>query len=462
MLLRRTESTAGFRAALETAWWLVQLRWVAVFGQCLAVLISRWLLDIRLPLWELGGAIAVTAVANVALMVYLRRRGRQLASSGRDAAKRAGRSLAVGAAAMHRITRLENVLGCSLLLDVVTLTVLLFLSGGVGNPFSCFYFANIAVCGLLLAPRWTWAVSIASVIAVCCLLASSRPLPLEEFAAESRLPFFSIRKQGSLVALTTCFLIVTYFINVLMQELRNREGRLAAAELERTKAQQHEAMATLAAGAGHELASPLSTIAVVTKELSRRLEKADVPAGVIRDVELIRSELDRCREVLQRMKSGAGESSAEEFQNVTAAALVEAVVSPLRQPQRVRVELAEAQKTSTAKLPLQNLAQAIRNLVQNALDASRPDQNVDLKLINHESRWTIIIRDEGSGMSSQTLERIGQPFFTTKSVGQGMGLGVFLSRNVISGLDGELEITSRPEGGTTVTVTLPRHRQKMF
>jgi two-component system, sensor histidine kinase RegB len=467
MLLRKPSSPIDYSAALDTAEWIVQLRWFAVFGQCLAIAVTAGWLLANLPLTMLSIAVSITVITNIALMIYLRRQRKNVAANelaspqirvelnNLSTVTDFESLLSGNRDAMAKVKLLENLLGSSLLIDVVTLTAMLYLTGGIENPFSCFYFANIAVCGLILAPRWTWAVSGLSVIGVVILLIDTRPLPIIGFAADRVEPFLSIRKQGSFLALATCCIVVTYFINVLMNELRNREMRLANAEAERMRSQRLEALATLAAGAGHELASPLSTIAVVAKELSRKLDKPDVPKSVTRDVDLIRSELERCKQVLHRLKSGAGEASAEGFHEVPVRSLVDAIVLPLREPTRIDVYIRPENSAAVARLPLQALSQAIRNLIQNALDASPSDERVTLEVTTTDTSWVLRVTDRGSGMDAETVERIGQPFFTTKSVGKGMGLGVFLARNVVRGLGGELNISSQPNEGTTIIVQIP-------
>ena len=468
MLLRKSQSSADYSAAIETAVWIVQLRWFAIIGQCVAIALTLIWLRASLPLFWLICVIGVTVSANVLLSGYLAfERYRESHRIGiatltqpkpivelelHNASTAVVKPLVID---NRKVSRLENIVGTSLLIDVTTLTGMLYLTGGLSNPFSCFYFANIAVCGLILAPRWTWAVSCLSVLGIAVLLTDFCPLNLPGFEVEANSSLLSVRKQASFVALSTCVIVVTYFINVLMNELRNREVRLASAEAERMRSQRLEAMATLAAGAGHELASPLSTIAVVAKELSRKLDKPDVPANIVRDVALIRSELDRCREVLHRMKSGAGEASAEGFHPVSVTALIDAITLPLRQPERVKVEVSALQINTTAKLPLQAFSQAIRHLVQNGLDASSPDDKVALRIEVDSKQWAIRVIDSGSGMDAETLDRIGQPFFTTKTVGQGMGLGVFLTRNVVQGLGGSMQIESVLNQGTTITVGVP-------
>lgn len=467
MLLRKPTSPVDYAAALDTADWIVQLRWFAVVGQCLAIAITAGWLKVDLPMAGLSAAVSVTVITNLALMVYLgfqrKNQGKQKANSDSIQYELSNLSTVtqfdllvdLNRQAQHAVRLLENLLGSLLLLDVVTLTTLLYLTGGISNPFSCYYFANIAVCGLILAPRWTWAVSGLSVAGIAILLADTQTLRVAGFETDGSLPFLSIRKQGNFFALATCCIVVTYFINILMKELRNRELRLANAEAERMRSQRLEALATLAAGAGHELASPLSTIAVAAKELSRQLEKITVPKSVTRDVDLIRSELDRCREVLNRLKSGAGEASAEGFHLVAVGDLIQAIIMPLRQPQRIAVYLRPENSAAVARLPLQALSQAIRNLLQNALDASPSNTNVTMEVTTADDAWVIRVIDQGTGMDTETADRIGQPFFTTKSVGQGMGLGVFLTRNVVRGLGGDLKIQSEIGIGTTMTVHIP-------
>jgi two-component system sensor histidine kinase RegB len=432
---------------LYTAFWLVQLRWIAVIGQWLAVGITHWGLGIELPLLPVIGLIAVTAVSNLACAYIIEWQKRKVAKASSS-----------GLVDLDQIKIVPHWLGGLILLDVLTLAGLLFFTGGIANPFSCFFLANVVVGGLILSSAWTW--SLAALTIVCTILllmfaTSLRPLGIQ---FDPELSFLSVPKQGMLVAITTCCAVIGYFMTVLVRELRRSQSRLVESEQQRENAQRVEALATLAAGAGHELASPLSTIAVVAKEMARKLDKTDSENWIRRDVELIRSELDRCREILQRMKSGAGEAAAEVLHPVDAVELIENILGPMRQPERVEVVMEPAVKVEAIRLPLQAVSQALRNLVQNALDASSPTEKVALHLEGRENSWLVTIIDRGTGMNEDTLRRIGQPFYTTKEVGQGMGLGVFLTRNVLVGLGSKLEFESQLGRGTTCRVTIPREQ----
>lgn len=433
----------------STAIWLSQLRWVAVAGQLVVIGFVSVALKITLPLAPLLVLVSGTAISNVALMWWAYRiSGKQgTAGAGPQSADSIG----------------SKGLGLLLLLDVATLTGLLYFSGGAANPFIFFYFANIAVAGIILSRFWMVVITSASVVCGAWLLQSATSLDVFNNSPLDHEAPWGVTKLAFLIAFATSCGVLAYFVAMLALEVRQRDRRLAIAEKERERAQRLEALATLAAGAGHELASPLSTIAVISGELSRSLDKQDIPDKVRRDFGLIREELNRCKDILHRMKSGAGEAAAERLRPVTLREILSDTITAMREPHRVVIQMERAGGDFQALLPKQALSQALRNLIQNSLDASPDSQVVQvlstIVLRGDEQRsWLLEIQDQGSGMSDEVLRRIGEPFFTTKEVGEGMGLGVFLTRNVIQGLGGDLRFERRGEGGIRCTVQIPLTR----
>ena len=427
---------------MESVVWLLHLRWVAVAGQLCVIAAVQWILQIALPIWSLLALVAFTAATNAVYSVWL------------DVLRR--RALA---RELHVPT--YHLVACLMLVDLLTLTGMLWLSGSLQNPFSLFYFVNIAVAGVILTPIWAWALWLCAVICVVVLLLVGEPLPALQSqgwlsAPQSR---WSIGRIGLLVSFATCGGVITYFITMLTGELKQREFELQVAEDERLRARQLEGLATLAAGAGHELATPLSTIAVIAKELSRNVEKHSLPPSVAQDVALIRSELDRCRQILDRMTSAAGDAAGERLNQTTAEQFFHEVLLGVRERQRVRVQISESVQNVTSLLPVQAAAQAVRNLVQNAIDASQPGADIQLHAEAAGDQWRILVIDRGDGMTSDVLQRVGQPFFTTKEPGRGMGLGLYLTQNVLGRLGGKLVFTSRAGHGTTAEVTLPCKRR---
>ena len=433
---------------VSTAIWLTQLRWIAIAGQLLVIGYVWFVLNIPLPILAMLLLVTFTCVSNAALWLW----ARQLKTVSLGSSDVSLRDDTIG----------SRVISVLLGMDVVTLTALLYYSGGAANPFIFFYFANIAIAGMILPRIWAWCISLFSIQGCLLLLNQAYTLEVFERSPLSHLADWGVSKYAFLIAFSTCCCVVTYFISMLAMELRQREVELAVVEKERERSQRLEALATLAAGAGHELASPLSTIAVVAKELSRNLEKTDSTPSIRRDVQLIREELNRCKEILHRMKSGAGEAAAEHLHPVSLSEIVKETTQAMREPHRVEVHMSQEVGKRQGLLPKQALSQALRNLLQNGLDASRPDQCVELQVTTREAVhgkedevWQLTIADKGSGMSDEVQRRIGEPFFTTKEVGQGMGLGVFLTRNVIQGLGGELRFEQTPNAGTICRITLP-------
>lgn len=428
---------------LDTAIWFLHLRWVAVIGQLLTMAVVVWVLKIELPVGKLLILVGVTAASNAGYSYWLSRLAR---------------------AGLQRSERLPTVqvISALLLIDILDLTGMLYLSAGIANPFALFYFVNIAVAGAIIAPAWAWGIWGATVAGVTLLLMHAQPIPelssASQWAAGTEGARWTIPKLGFLVSFAACSGVITYFMTALTGELRQREHALREAEEARLRNRQLEGMATLAAGAAHELASPLTTIAVVAKELSRGLERQGAASSLTDDVALIRSELDRCRQILDRMTSAAGEAAGERLRHIAIDDFLAETLLGLREPERVRVSIEEGMHGLSSLLPLQAAAQAVRNLIQNAIDASPSTSTIQVRAEALAENWRLLVEDQGSGMSPDVLQRVGEPFFTTKEPGRGMGLGLYLTQNVLRRLNATLHFTSKPGEGTVAEVVLPVDR----
>jgi two-component system sensor histidine kinase RegB len=423
----------------SSALWLTQLRWIAIAGQLIVIGFVKLVLGIELALPQLLSLVLLMIASNVGLWVFAKR-----LSNRNDLGN----------------IPLDRILGSVLLFDVAILTGLLYFSGGAANPFILFYVANIAVAGVVLSRFWAILISAASVLGCFFLLCLAVPVGVFSGSPFEHSASWGVTKWAFWISFATCSSVLTYFVSQLALEVRLRDRRLAIAEKDKERAQRLEALATLAAGAGHELASPLSTIAVIAGELSRTLDKPEIPDKVKRDFGLIREELAHCKVILHRMKSGAGEAAAERLHPVALREIIQETIDAMREPHRVELHMEKAVGDFKAMLPKQALSQAIRNLLQNGLDASEPQQKVTLSSNIHMSKqdqrsWELEIEDSGSGLSDDVLRRIGEPFFTTKEVGKGMGMGVFLTRNVIQGLGGSIQFSRRLPTGTLCSVSIP-------
>ncbi len=427
--------------------WLINLRWVAVIGQVATITGAIAFFQAQIPaLWALVVVISLTAFSNVLLAFWF---------------------------AHDRRIKLEvptwNVLlGLVMVMDMLSLTALLFATGGPNNPFCLFIFVNISLSALVLNRNWAWGINLLA--NACFLLITFDHLkvpqldmglhPLRSMEATA------LKHIALLVAFATCSSVIVYFMTRLTAELRAQQLEVRNAQLKQAKSEKIEALGTLAAGTAHELATPLSTIAIVAKDVEQAFElhPPDFPGAqeVIDDVHLIRSQLDRCRTIIDRMSSHAGEAVGETIRQCTLGRLANAALEGLIGRGRVHLDVLPADENETLAVPIDGLSQAIRGLVQNALDADPSDRPVIVSIRRARDHWRWEITDRGPGMSPEVLQRVSEPFFTTKSPGKGMGLGVFLAKNVVRRLGGTVNYRSSNDAGTvntgtTVTITLPYH-----
>ena len=410
--------------------WLARLRWAEVAGQASTVLAAQFLLGGRLPIAWLLAVIGVGLVSNLALEQYFfgdRRRGLAPGAIRRRE----------GAAAVRPVH--EWHLACVMMLDIALLTGLLYLTGGPANPFAFLYLVQIALAAVLVRARWTWMLVGLSFVGFGILLVAHEPLAIPEDG----------RAVGAWVALGVASAFVVHFLLRITGALAERERELTEARELAARQERLASLATMAAGAAHELSTPLGTVALAAKELERALE-GDLAA----DARLIREQVGRCRAILDQMAQGAG-TIGEQVASSTVEQLLAETLVGIRESPRVVREVADDVASSLVRIPPRALSQALRSLVTNAQDASPPSAAVLVAAYRRGGFLTVVIRDRGGGIPAEVKARIGEPFFTTKAPGRGMGLGLFLARAVVEGVGGTLRIDSADGGGTEVRVVLP-------
>jgi two-component system sensor histidine kinase RegB len=248
--------------------------------------------------------------------------------------------------------------------------------------------------------------------------------------------------------------VTAYFGSRLSRRLDAQDAFLTAARKDAERSQRLASLTTLAAGAAHELSSPLATIAVATAELERSLRESQANATALDDLALIRHELARCRATLDRMSIDAGEAVGEAPIRARAGDIARAAIDRLPGNDAARV-LLKGDVEVGILAPREALSQALTNLLRNALDADPTCGHVIVTISGSPNAASFTVKDAGIGMAPDVLERAGEPFFTTKPPGHGMGLGVFLTRAVVEQLGGQLRVDSRPGVGTTAVIEMP-------
>jgi two-component system sensor histidine kinase RegB len=410
-------------AAAITLTWLVRLRWGFFFAQAATIVVARYVLAVDVPIGALAVVVAAAGVSNFAL----------------------------GAWAKNQPDPSDAALGVVFALDTLLLTALLYFSGGPANPFSAFYLVHVTIAAVVLGMRWAAVVVLLSVLSYATLFFAHVNVPAMEHAHHSGTAF-SVHLQGMWVALTIAASRIAYFVTRVSGALRAREAELLRTQELAARNEKLASLSTLAAGAAHELGSPLGTIAIAAKELERSIRSA--PDEAIADARLIRDELERCRAIVSRMSASAGQTLGEIAEPTTSAAVVAALRARMGDATLSGVDVQIADATFDA--PTQGLVQVLSNLVQNALHAT-PEGGTPVVLVSDVAsgsvRFTVV--DHGRGVAREDLDRVGEPFFTTKPPGQGMGLGLFLARAFADRYGGELVFASEEGKGTRVTLSLP-------
>ncbi len=212
---------------------------------------------------------------------------------------------------------------------------------------------------------------------------------------------------------------------------------------------------TLAAGAAHELSTPLGTIAVIAKELERYATRTVGDRAVAEDSRLIRTEVDRCRQILHRMSIDGAEPAGEPLEAVPVNVLLDEVSNSFSSATALEIEGSREDRAAILTVPRHAIEQAIIALVKNGIEASPADSPVSLSVSRAPGSVRFVVRDFGSGMSPDALRHAGEPFFTTKEPGKGMGLGILLVRTVADRVGGRLTLESSLGEGTSAALELP-------
>jgi len=407
--------------------WIVRLRYGMAIGQVGTILFVRYVLSVPIPIGLIALGPVLVAISNILLAVRINHQGKS------------------------RALPVATLVASSFVLDTLCLTFVLMLAGGPTNPFSLLYLVHITLSAIVLTRRWTWFLGGLSMFCFGILFLFYRPVAVLEMhhAAEGT----NLHLVGMWIGFGVAAVLVALFSGKISELLRQHEDQLLKMQEELAKRDRLASLATLSAGAAHELNTPLGTIAVAAKELERYATNTVRDQAVADDSRLIRTEVERCREILWRMSVQGAQPAAQASEPVDVRDLLDDLRRDIQQPERVEVVPPTAPVSLT--IPRRAVAQALIALTQNAIEASPPDTAVRISAEPAQGKFLFVVSDRGCGMSGDILRRVGEPFFTTKEPGKGMGLGTFLVRTLAEQLDGRLTFESTPRAGTRAIFELP-------
>ncbi len=411
---------------------LIRLRWYAIIGQLGAVLVVAFGFQFSLP-WEIC-LVLIAVSAGLNLLLGLRYKSN------------------------HRL--LGDGAFWLLAFDILQLALLLYLTGGLQNPFAILLMAPVVVSSTSLETRHILILGAVTIGAVSLLAFYHLPLP---WNTEVPLKLPSIFIAGMWVAIVCTLAFTAIYAFRVAEEARRLADALTATELIMQREQHLTALDGLAAAAAHELGTPLATIALVSKEMVNSLPEG---SPLREDAQLLRSQAQRCRDILSTLTSlsSHGEPIIE---HQTLSAVIEEVVAPLRD---FEVDIQIVNHGDLRSLPkcVRNpgIHYGLGNLIDNAVDFATKKVTVD-------ARWDpaqveIVVRDDGPGFPTAILSRLGEPFVTARrsrkgSRARGMGLGLFIAKTLLERSGAEITLANQPGNSTTqtgamVSVVWPRER----
>ncbi len=436
-----TNSARPIGPSILTFSWLLHLRWGVVAGQTLLLLIAYFFLGIEIPV-PIVAAIILFEVGSNLYFFYLRRRMRIIS---------------------------ERLLAAVMYLDVILLTVLLGQTGGPMNPFTFLYLLHVVIGAILMGSAWAW---LLAALTISCYASFFLPLPLA-FLCE-QLPFLAPGAPGALcpghldpsgtamdlhlrgmwVAFAITATLSVFFIGRIQQALARHQETSEKLRAEKIKSEKFASLATLAAGAAHEFATPLATIAVAAGEMLHQLREGGGEEELLEDVTLIRQQVAKCKEILFQMAADTGEHHGEPLKLLTVAELLQAAMALLPPSAQARLAVKNEAGELALRVPLRALTTTLKGVIKNGLEASEDQTPVSLRAWRDERYLYIAVKDQGGGMSAETAARAREPFYSNKE--GGLGLGLYLANSVVDRFGGQLQIQSAPQGGTTVTLSFAR------
>lgn len=403
--------------------YLLLVRFIAIGGQVLALLLLRQVFAIDIAaapvVW------IIIALVLFTLVSWLRLRGREEIPDW-------------------------MFLG-QLLVDVAVLTLLVYFTGGSANPFIFLFILPVIFAAASIRPAFTALIALAAAFGYTLLMFFHVPVG-EQYSGHSAA---QLHVWGMWYGFILSAGLVAFFVSRIAGALRKRDRALAAAREDALRSEQAVALGTLAAGTAHELGTPLSTLAVMTREMQEqyagRPELSD-------DLTLMREQLERCKSILSEMAANAGQLQADSGHIVSVDVFLHDLFEEWQKTRNdTFIEIdCRGPRPAPSIIADKSLGRAITNILNNAADASR-------SRIQLAGNWTddnleIRVIDDGKGVPEDYQSQLGNRILESKPSDKGLGIGLFLAQTTLKRLGGEITFTNTPAGGLRTQIDLPLNR----
>ena len=394
------------------------LRGIAVIGQGMTIAVVTIILGWHIPIWHLAAVVAVEILLIIATTVRL--------------------------TASRPISNREFF--TQLLADVAILVALLYFSGGPTNPFIALLLLPLVIAVATLPKIYGWSMAAITVMCYSGLMAFYVPLPLHALATyEMKLHIWGMWFEFIIIAGA-----ISYFVKRMSDSLQERDQAIAHAREEKLMMDRVVDLGALAAGVAHELGTPLATMTIITKDLQQDYKETQ---NLSESLGILYEQLQRCKRILSTMSASAGQLQASSGCQLRIEEYLHNIITEWGDARPgIHVEFRSDGSGSAAKIVAEHtLTQALTNIFNNAADESPDYVEIDVHCSDHDV--VIDVCDLGSGVTPEIARDAGQPFFSKKE--DGLGLGLFLATTIINRLGGSVALFSRREGGSCTRVVFP-------
>lgn len=414
--------------------WLIKLRWWAVFGQIITIITSVFFFNLVIPYPAVAGILLVEVATNLILQLRLASLKQHL---------------------------LKTIIPAILILDILLLTAMLHLTGGPMNPFTFLFMVHLTLGAILLPHRTSWGVTLFTIFCYGLLFIPHLNIAID--TADVGIKSICDINQGDMVrhlqgmwgafAIGSC--LITFFVAKIQSSFANHHDTLSQLEHERLNNERLSSLATLAAGAAHELSTPLAIIGIAAGEIVYDCRQSpDISEDLKEDAHLIKDQVHRCKDILFQMSVDAGSMQGEPLETLTTDILIKEALELL--PSRSGITVDNRVPHQQFNLPKRSVSWVIKGLLKNGIDATAlkgSSKSIQLTCYTTKKHLCFAVTDNGHGMSPEVQKRASEPFFTTKEAGDGMGLGLFLANSICNRFNGGLSFESIPDERTTATIT---------
>ena len=392
---------------------LIKIRWIAIFGQILAICFVFYFINIQIPFFET----LIIIFLSVALNFYSYFEERKNKS-------------------------ISNIKAFSFLLfDTLQLGFLLFLTGGIINPFSILILAPVITSASYLPALMTVVLSTISIVIIIILNFYFIPLDLGE---EFYLP--EIYSFGLVASLIITVIFIAIYAYLFASSSRKISNALSISKLQILNQKKITEVGSLSAAAAHELGTPLNTIFLILNDLLKEKKLID-DKNIAKDILLLKSQAERCREILQRFSKNPLKLKDNFLEKVKITDLIKINFEKFNKNKILIIKKIKLDDEPEIIFK-DEIMYALGNIIQNAIFYSK--KNVTAELNYNNSQVRIFIKDDGNGFSKDIIDKLGEPYISKNK--QGMGLGIFIAKNLIENMGGKINFFNSKDDNAVVEI----------